>query len=300
MRVVTAVVLGLFNLPSTAGLVTNLVFPRISCLLKLLSLDFDAAAFDRYDEFFRNDSVVQLVETGAFKGVDDILEYLQGGSEISPFYVRDLETEDLQFSYRRYDRKNSICEFEVKTTASFETDPTTTAGAVTIKYGAMSKLFLDYRNNYIVKQKIFLLPGFWEGLRFAYNSTNARNFVCEVMATDCAPYLPNGTSANCLSRLEALPLSQSDEDGTLRFQEGSQVCRVMHAGLARINPVAHCAHISFEPLKDPQGRIKCQEGSDTDNFKYLDLFTQEEINDFRQYCLKQGLGDRGAVITPVN
>jgi hypothetical protein len=131
------------------------------------------------------------------------------------------------------------------------------------------------------------------------NSTNSRNFVFQVMSNECAPYLPNGTAENCSSRLEALPVFQYDADGILRYQEGSQLCRILHAGLAKDNPKSHCAHISFDPFEDPLGRIKCQVGFGKDDFKPLDLFTQKEIDDFRTYCLAQGLGEQGAIITPV-
>ena len=86
------------------------------------------------------------------------------------------------------------------------------------------------------------------------------------------------TEDECISQLEALPLSS----GTERYFDGNdQGCRYVHAVLAASNG-AHCPHISFVPVEDATGSIKCQTSK---NIAVSDLVDETSLALFRDFCL---------------
>jgi hypothetical protein len=50
------------------------VFPSVRCTLRLAALRFDETAYDRFDEFFSDESELRVAETGRYKGAHDIVE----------------------------------------------------------------------------------------------------------------------------------------------------------------------------------------------------------------------------------
>jgi len=80
--------------------------------------------------------------------------------------------------------------------------------------------------------------------------------VCGTMQANCGDtWAENGLESieGCTTRLDALPVSEGDGyvDGN------SKGCRVLHAVFASENS-DHCPHLSFEPMTDVNGKIKCQ------------------------------------------
>lgn len=212
-----------------------------------------------------------------------------GGSDAGPFYSSAPKVESLQFQLQDY--QNNVCTFLAQSVIIQTTNPANTAPPqVQIRAATMTKMKMDLAEGYWKSQDFYFGRDFWDaGLRNSQDSDNTRAFVCSVMSNQCAAYLPEGESANCLERLLALPyLTMSPVDDTVfSFQQNSQACRALHAAFAATNPEKHCAHISFQPLADPDGKVKCQANSGP-LYRHSDLFTEEEIASFEAFMVQQG------------
>lgn len=150
----------------------------------------------------------------------------------------------------------------------------------------MVKLFLDLNKRIITRANAYYTPDF---LRVFFGSglgsQNTRKFVCEqVVNGQCKDILSTTNSTvDCENKMEALSLG----DGPLFRVDGkTQTCRALHAVFAQKNPEMHCAHLSFEPMKDPKGRIKCQTSGTT---VPTDLFTENEFNIFNTFAIAKGI-----------
>ena len=63
-----------------------------------------------------------------------------------------------------------------------------------------------------------------------------------------------------------------------------QSCRKLHAVFAAEN-AHHCAHLSFKPMADPEGKVKCQESA---QIPVSDLFSDDELAMFADFVVKLG------------
>jgi hypothetical protein len=48
--------------------------PFVRCSMRLALLRYDVVAFDRYDDFFADDSKMRIAETGGYEGAVGIVE----------------------------------------------------------------------------------------------------------------------------------------------------------------------------------------------------------------------------------
>ena len=84
-------------------------------------------------------------------------------------------------------------------------------------------------------------------------------------------------------RLAELPASE----GPLSHVDGnSQGCRALHSVFATLNPGLHCAHLSFDPMQDPNGQIKCQQ---TKQVKPTDLFAKDDFMLLSDFSLRNDI-----------
>jgi hypothetical protein len=273
-------------------------FPKLRCLLRLGLMRFDVANFDRYEKFFRDDSYMRIAETGAFKGIDEMKEYVQMGAAISPYFTTDSIVDAIRFEALGYDQGS--CSFLGMTVVTQTSDPTHTGGDVTFRTAAMTKIELNLEDGYVESMDGFLPRGFWDvALRGLQDSDNTRAFICSVMETECAEELPEGAADDCLTKLSSseMPFTTSGDDGILRFEEDSSSCRALHAALAQIDSEQHCPHISFEPMEDPNGKTKCQPGGAGTLYTHQDLFTAEQLSNFAQYMEDAGFDESGTDFT---
>jgi hypothetical protein len=116
----------------------------------------------------------------------------------------------------------------------------------------------------------------------ALKSDNPRRFVCEeVIKGSCSDFLD--ATDDCEASLQALPLTEGPDH---HIDGNTQGCRALHAVFAKTNPEAHCAHLSFSPLKDPNGNLVCQ------NSAFLppsELFTESDFASYEQFALTVGI-----------
>jgi hypothetical protein len=149
------------------------------------------------------------------------------------------------------------------------------------EYATMLKLFLNYHDGFVDLTHLYFTQDFLDLLFNDFlNSDNTRKFVCGVMEGPCADYLAE-SPPNCIDDLSNLPTSTNQ----IYFDGISQGCRVLHASFAETNP-KHCAHISFPPQADRDGKIKCQE---SEGIKVSDLFSDEDLDAFEHFCKKNGI-----------
>ena len=76
--------------------------------------------------------------------------------------------------------------------------------------------------------------------------------------SDTAAFNNLTSSEECIEKFNAIPtVFTGTNHGFDGYDKG---CRLLHAAFAIENP-DHCAHVSFAPMADPKGRIKCQASS---------------------------------------
>lgn len=262
-----------------------LLFARLRCYFAVLTSGFAIGNFDQYPVYFHDDSVVQLAQAGVYEGPSNIEEYIKfAWADYSPYLTFvDYKMPLPKISFQGY--KNGQCQFlgVFKNVATM--DPSSTAAAISFDYIFMGKIFYDIRSRYFTRLNFYFTNDF---LRLFFddllNSDLTRSYVCEqVMAGPCQSQLDITNFTACEDTLNSLPTAQ----GSFNHIDGnSQGCRALHAFLATTNPTLHCAHLSFTPLADPNGKVKCQ----TSQFvPPTDLFSEADIATFERYAEKQSI-----------
>lgn len=125
--------------------------------------------------------------------------------------------------------------------------------------------------------------GFVEETYKHLDSDDIRDYVCDVMESRCSDtfkYNNFTSSLDCKTAYDNLPLI--DEGGYL--DGNTKSCRMIHAALASEDS-HHCPHISFAPMKDKKGKIKCQESK---RQKDSDIFSQYELDTITETGYKLG------------
>jgi hypothetical protein len=267
----------------------QILFPKLQCLLAFRRLDFAIDNFHQYPVYFHNDSILQLAQAGVYHGATDIEEYVKFGiSGYSPYLLNTSNPVSRQNTLTKVlGYRDGHCEFlqVLKFRALLNTS--NTKDMPFFNYIVMAKLYLHLDTGYIAKLNVYFAPDFLR-LFFdvAMNSNNTRRFLCrEIMSGACGHILNQtvaSASPQCEDTLQALPTTQGTWN---HFDGNSSGCRAMHGAFAQHNPV-HCPHLSFTPMLDPRGRIKCQESK-----KVLpsDLFTESDMETFRTFGRRRGI-----------
>jgi hypothetical protein len=261
-----------------------LLFPRVRCLLAFLSVKFDIKDFDQYDRYFRDDSFMHLAQTGIYQGANNIEEYVKFAyAEYSPYLLIDSVDPPPSNSFLRY--QDGQCEFLSLHKRKGFLDANNTNAIPPFDYIVMIKLFLDFKSRYLSRIHVYYTDDFLRVyFNVALNSDLTRKYVCEqVMTGPCLSQLGITNVTECESTLKALPTAEGDNN---YIDGNSQGCRNLHAAFAATNPTGHCAHLSFTPLADPDGKIKCQTSLATPP---SDLFTESDFIAYRQEAEKYGI-----------
>jgi len=123
----------------------------------------------------------------------------------------------------------------------------------------------------------------------AVNRTTLALKICQIMETSCPSVMEANdfqNQAECAAQMADLPLLTTNKDGIEVLDGNSTGCRHLHATLAARSPELHCEHISFMPMEDSQGKVKC---SETMNLDQHDYFTAENFNLFVTSAFKHDL-----------
>jgi hypothetical protein len=263
-----------------------LLFPRIQCLLALYLRRFDISDFASYGKVFRDDSIMELAQTGTYQGKDAIEEYVKFTFPgYNPFFRDAILGTEFEYRYSAY--RDGECVFLGFDVTPYLFDPDlTTALPDYISLSSMGKYYFNFRDRYFRRINIFYPV---DALRVVFdvalNSNRSRDYVCGIIHGPlCGPILAaanntNSTVTDCPQSLANLPVA----DGVDVHVDGqSQGCRALHSAFAATNAI-HCPHISFAPLADARGAIKCQHS----NLKSpRELFADSDFRLFRDFLVK--------------
>jgi len=262
------------------------LFPDIQCALALVSSGFNIFDFDTYNGAFRDDSVAQVAQSGIYHGAQNIAEYIRFvRAESSPFLTKDPEWSEFTFRAKilGFNSDTKQCEFRAMNAFPFFFEPTTTkAGTPSFTHLNMVRLSFDYKERYISRVNVYYSPKFLE-LMFGdiLSSENTRRYICqEVIGGVCSDIVD--ATDDCEGNLALLP---GVEGPLSHFEGNSQGCRALHSVFALTN-LNHCPHVSFSPMEDPNGKIKCQTSQLLDP---SELFTEEDFAEYRDFANEVGI-----------
>ncbi|CAB9501020.1 expressed unknown protein [Seminavis robusta] len=257
------------------------------CFQGFGGLQFRFDAYDRYNEFFRNDSSLISITAGIYTGPENIEEYVRFGGTTNPMV-------GLADGYHQPGLRgivNGTCEILLFTNSWYEFLPGAARGGK-MNATLMSLIEYDAIENYMKNFILYLPPAWMDGIFAQYAGTDrTRDFVCRTMRDSCpdvweaneevfsqATVAMEGRAADqdlipCKSLLRDMP---HVEGANLYVDGDSQGCRALHSVYASTNS-DHCPHMSFVPIKDVNGKIKCQESA---GLSTSDYFTQEDLDKF--------------------
>jgi hypothetical protein len=260
---------------------TTPLFPWLECTARLLySIALTEISFDNIGQFFRDDAEMILAQTGRYVGIDGITEY---SKFLTSKYIKSTVRQAWQLDFVEYDKVANQCVFRIPSIAKNIMDPDFTSSNAELEYAIMMKFYFSFQDFLIDEAHIFLtddlLALFFDGF---LNSENTRNFVCGVREGTCGSYIEEDPPMDCAGALASLPIATND----VYVDGNSQGCRALHGIFAETNPQKHCPHLSFSPQADSDGKLKCQ---DSEGIKVTELFSEEDLGAFRQFCEKNGL-----------
>jgi hypothetical protein len=259
-------------------------YTATDCLGGFGGLDFDISSYERYDEYFSDDSVMTLSQAGRYIGPEDIEEYVRFADTSTPEHTSFYEgAAQIAIAAPQFKgvSDDGTCQFLIILTNQYNTSATVSR-ASTHNTAIMFRIFYELSDNKISSINVFYSQPY---LDFFFgnvlNTAPTRNFICSVLEDECSEtYARNKLSTegsnSCMLLLETLPLAT----GNLSYVDGySQGCRALHAAFASQNAV-HCAHISFAPEEDPKGNIKCQDSAE---ILISDLFDPQDLVSYDTY-----------------
>ena len=242
-----------------------------------IQLQYDILNFDRYDEYYNEQTTLTLAQTGTYQGPDKIEEYVRFATISSP-YVAEKYNYNMTNTMSGFDSIDGVCTFLIYSTQGTRFDDNLTKGGL-ISYGAIQKIYYSIPQN-----KVTIIHGYYsEAYISAYfgslDTDENLEYICDVLTgPSCVDELNGNLSANeCKKEIYKLPML---DDGGYT-DTNNRGCRALHAVFAEDNP-SHCAHISLVPVEDVDGKIKCQE---SEGIMPLDMFSEDEILALEQMCL---------------
>ena len=261
----------------------SILFPKIRCALALYMAKFNISNFEMYPEYFRDDSVMQLAQAGSYKGAENIEEYVKFAFPAFSPYLNETDKSNDTSKTEFLGYNNGNCEALILFKNRFFFNPDTTDSPPQFDGVFMLKLFFDFKNRYVKRINVFYTEDFLRVFfDVALNSDNTRRFVCKDVIEGPCSSIVNATNS-CEDTLISLPTA----DAPSNYVDGySQGCRALHSVFASTNPINHCAHLSFTPIVDPSGYIKCQNSSLTPP---TDLFTDEDLNKLSDFAASFGM-----------
>ena len=253
----------------------------VACWALSKSTGLDLSNRDLFDEWMNDETVVEVPLVGTFVGVKDIAEYVSFITADNPFldYYKQLAMEILPLSFTE-DKCEVFIAQKIKS-------------QITSKYSNGEKVCLSGMVGYhisftvdivkhfnpltddsglVVKRVNMLSPDNWP--YFGHFGGDAMtDFVCNDVLRDSCPEVYEANELDeesCKATFEALPAANENNNFV---DDNSRGCLILHSTFA-MNNKQHCPHISFLPMKDGKGKIKCQV---SDGVTKEDLFTPEEL-----------------------
>ena len=254
------------------------VLPTVSeCYFGFGSLDFGLNKFENYENYFDANSTVTVAQTGVYEGLEGIEEYVRAlGDPSSPFIdaVDTLSTSPPSVSV---DDETGICKFTINAIASIRFNEDLTDGGQ-FNFGSIQNVFFSTVSGKISKIDIYVSE---EWVKDYFKTTNKPAETCTVLTgSACGDFNKNNenlTPKQCKKQLKKLKLTE----GKPSYVDGNtQGCRTLHSMLALTNS-DHCPHLSFQPVEDINGKVKCQKSA---KISPTNLFDVDEIAGLEKMC----------------
>lgn len=188
--------------------------------------------------------------------------------------------------------KDELCAFRFFRLSNYRLSDKYTEDGPSFMLTSMIKLAYDPARNKVAHIYVYFDVPYLEWIfEEQLSDRQVSNWLCGVMEEDCPMVWANDATLTsrdaCVKKFEALPVL---DDGDQRHFDGNvRGCRVLHGVFASKNE-HHCAHISFVPMEDPDGIIKCQESLRLNTSDYFDALDLENFNRFKDAV---GIPERG-------
>jgi hypothetical protein len=248
------------------------------CFAGFGGLGFNLTSFERYDDYFTEDSVMTLAQAGNYIGPVDIEEYVRFVDESSPYFdaTDELVTSGAQLKGISDD---GTCDFLIISSYQYSTNASKARASI-FNLAIMFRIFYKLSDNNIPRLNVFFSqPAANVLFGNVLNTGRTRNFICDVIENECPEtYTLNNelSTEACSSKLETLPILTGDRS---YFDGDSQGCRALHGVFASQNS-KHCAHLSFVPQTDTNGDMKCQDSAE---IAISDLFDPQDLVSYDSY-----------------
>ena len=253
-------------------------------------LNFDRFNFDEYSDYFDENSTFTLHAAGTYWGPDGIEEYVRFASDTSIFID---STRRLQGGLPIFKGVNSAgeCVFNVFTQSMYELSPRYSNGE-TWRVASMLTIVYARTTHKVAAIMLYYDPAFIQDIFSASRGRRTAEYLCNIMKNECVGAGVHVWSHNnfagfedCISRFEQLDTFDDGDqlaasNGAGGVDGNSAGCRMLHGTLAALNPAGHCAHLSFVPMADNLGRIKCQQSN---RYQVSDFFDPIDFLNFDQF-----------------
>ena len=256
-------------------------------------LDFDPWRFAKYREYFNDESTFELYPAGKFTGPAAIKEYVKFASDESPFVDSFTVLPGSLALLKSLMGADNSCIFIVMGHRRYELSARYARGEA-VHVATMATVVYVPSTHKIRSIMLYYETPF---MQFVFDSLRSKRaskaFVCDLLMYDCPARgvdtaTPNAFASHdeCIERFDELkPFDAGPELAASwplgnggGFDGDSQSCRLLHSFLASINP-DHCAHLSFVPMADPFGKIKCSSSSS----KMMTPHEHFELADFENF-----------------
>ncbi len=297
---------------STSSLSCDLEPSQCLCLQALQASNFSMLNTKKYHSWFDGDSVMQLAQAGTYHGTDAIREYVEFLDSSTTIFsskiglIYDILPIPESISYQKDSR---LCTATFVIDACSDLSDRVEMGKGSIDHTGMYKLSYNIEHlpqpldpeasMALIKVKranVFSPHQYLEHLFKISHTKAVAKEVCDIMRNQCSETFDanfpkgggeeedddddDGTDKNDKLCIEAMmQLKTIDEEG--HFDGNSFACRVLHSAMAATNPL-HCPHISILPMKDANGKVKCQESQ---NIEPTDLFSLDDIAALNQFAI---------------
>lgn len=251
------------------------------CAADFVAAQLNFRNFDKYDTWFDDNSTMTLAQTGVYSGVDDILEYSKFIFPGSPYVAANglFRSEN---SFVSLDPVKRSCVFKRMNHNRYQ--HTEMAGNALYEANTMFTVEWRFDDKKVGKVNVYYDPSFLGYFFSALSTPAVDNFVCKTMRDSCPAVWAANELTNigeCEAKLAALPLAEGEY---LYVDGNTKSCRKLHAVFA-VDNAHHCAHLSFKPMADPKGKIKCQESAQQ---PISDLFSDDDLAKYAAFVAEEG------------
>ncbi|CAB9504302.1 Putative white-brown complex homolog protein 30 [Seminavis robusta] len=276
------------------------------CAQMLLQTYADGSA----ESIYNNDSLVDLPQTGTYKGTRGILEYFGFFSEEetsdSSFLVNGCILDgSLKVKFNGYE--DGICDVSLVEVQRAQVNP------ILVRDDFRQIPYAEYPIGHrfqfrttdsniegqptadVISDAVYLPPGLTSVVVNAVNHTRGNRIVCTTLRDRCpASFERDGfeTLDDCTDKMGSLPVASANSHGLVVSDNNSTTCRFVHASLAKSN-TDHCPHVSYYPEPDKDGIIKC---SQSYNRSYADFFTPEDLELFAELAVEYDLDKEAQIV----